>query len=91
VHYFEDGNVQLHTNYDKSQSITVGDAAETGTEISKALNKIESEFQSNLEEMYVNMHRTTFKSMRRFLPITRQPMTWSSAAHSFASEVTRAT
>ena len=28
--------------------------------------------QNNMEEMYVNMHRTTFKAMRRFLPISRQ-------------------
>jgi capping protein alpha len=90
VHYFEDGNVQLHTNYDRTASVTVGSEEETGKEVSKALLKIESDFQSNLEEMYVNMHRTTFKSMRRFLPLNRQPMTWSLAAHSLAGEVTRA-
>jgi len=89
VHYFEDGNVQLHTNFDRSQSVTVGSEDETGKEVTKALNKLESDFQSNLEEMYVNMHRTTFKSMRRFLPINRLPMTWSTAAHSLAGEVTR--
>jgi len=90
VHYFEDGNVQLNTNYDRTATVTVGGNDETGREISKALNKIESDFQSNLEEMYVNMHRTTFKSMRRFLPLNRLPMTWSLAAHSLAGEVTRA-
>jgi len=89
VHYFEDGNVQLHTNFDRTVTVNVGSEDETGKEVSKALNKVESDFQSNLEEMYVNMHRTTFKSMRRFLPINRMPMTWSSAAHSLAGEVTR--
>jgi len=89
VHYFEDGNVQLHTNYDRTASVTVGGEDDTGKEVAKALNKIESDFQSNLEEMYVNMHRTTFKSMRRFLPLNRQPMTWSLAAHSLAGEVSR--
>jgi len=89
VHYFEDGNVQLHTNYDRVATVTVGSEDDTGKEVGKALNKIESDFQSNLEEMYVNMHRTTFKSMRRFLPLNRQPMTWSLAAHSLAGEVSR--
>lgn len=89
VHYFEDGNVQLHTNIDKTASINVGSEEETAKEIAKALGKIETDFQANLEEMYVNMHRTTFKAMRRFLPITKQPMTWSVAAHSLASEVAK--
>jgi capping protein alpha len=89
VHYFEDGNVQLHTNIDKTASIEVGDEETTAKAVSKAINKIETDFQANLEEMYVNMHRTTFKAMRRFLPINRQPMTWSAAAHSLASEVAK--
>jgi len=89
VHYFEDGNVQLHTNIDKTASINIGSEEDTAKEINKALNKIETDFQANLEEMYVNMHRTTFKAMRRFLPITKQPMTWSAAAHSLATEVAK--
>jgi len=82
VHYFEDGNVQLHANIDKSGTVNVGGEDETGKEVAKAIGKIETEFQTNMEEMYVNMHRTTFKSMRRFLPINRQPMNWNMAAHS---------
>jgi capping protein alpha len=89
VHYFEDGNVQLHTNIDKTASINVQGEEDTAKEIAKAVSKIETEFQANLEEMYVNMHRTTFKAMRRFLPINRQPMNWSVAAHSLAGEVNK--
>jgi capping protein alpha len=89
VHYFEDGNVQLHTNIDPKTNINVGDEEATAKEIAKAIGKIESDFQNNLEEMYVNMHRTTFKAMRRFLPISRQPMNWSTAAHSLAQEVSK--
>jgi len=91
VHYFEDGNVQLHTNFDRNSTVTVGAEEETGKEVAKVINKVESDFQSNLEEMYVNMHRTTFKSMRRFLPINKQPMNWTLAAHSLAGEVSRTT
>jgi len=87
VHYFEDGNVQLHTNTDKTATINVSDADATAAEIIKAVSKIENDFQSNLETMYVNMHSNTFKSMRRFYPVTRQPMVWSVAAHNLANEV----
>lgn len=87
VHYFEDGNVQLHTAIDKSESITFGSPEDTAKDVAKAIETIESDFQNNLEEMYVNMHRTTFKSMRRFLPINRLPMNWTTAAHSLAESV----
>lgn len=82
VHYFEDGNVQLHTDMDQSADINVADPAATGAAVRKAIERMESDFQSNLEEMYVNMHRSTFKSMRRFLPLNGQPMNWNPAAHS---------
>jgi len=36
----------------------------------------------------VNMHRNTFKHMRRFLPLNKQKFTWALAAHSLAAEVT---
>jgi len=87
VHYFEDGNVQLHSSITKSAKIGKMSAAETAKEVGQAIATIETDFQSNLEEMYVNMHRTTFKSMRRFLPISRQPMNWQTAQHSLAQEV----
>lgn len=87
VHYFEDGNVQLHAAKDSKYSIDVGDADGTASQVAKAIGALESELQSNLEEMYVDMHRTTFKSMRRFLPLNRQPMNWNTFAHSLAQEI----
>jgi len=89
VHYFEDGNVQLNTHVDKAINVTVtSDEETTGKNVAAGIAQIESDFQTQLEEMYVNMHRTTFKSMRRFLPVSRQPMVWNLAAHSIAGEVT---
>jgi capping protein alpha len=88
VHYFEDGNVQLNTHVDKTINVTItGDDEATGKNVAVAVAQVESEFQSQLEEMYVNMHRTTFKAMRRFLPVSRSPMVWNLAAHSLAGEV----
>jgi len=54
VHYFEDGNVQLHTDMEQSQDVSVGDAEATGKAVAKAISNMESSFQSNLEEMYVS-------------------------------------
>jgi len=90
VHYFEDGNVQLHTSLDKAAKINVtGDADATANEIVKAIGKIESDFQAQLEEMYVNMHHKTFKAMRRFYPVTRSPMVWNANAHTLTNEMNK--
>jgi len=90
VHYFEDGNVQLHSNLDKQAKVNIGDPESTAQDIIKAVSKLEADFQAALEEMYVNMHHTTFKSMRRFYPVTREKMNWNLNAHSLANEVTNA-
>jgi len=90
VHYFEAGNVQLHSSTERTHTVTVhADAAATGKAVAAQILAVENEFQNALEEMYVNMHTTTFKSMRRFWPINRQPMNWNLAAHNLASEVAR--
>jgi capping protein alpha len=85
VHYFEDGNVQLHTNLDKSSDITVGDPTSTGEAVAKAIMEIESNFQNAMEEKYVAME-PTFKNIRRFLPISGTKMNWNMAAHSLLDQ-----
>jgi capping protein alpha len=82
VHYFEDGNVQLHAAIEKNVKVAVADEASTASTLVKAISKMETDYQAAMEEMYVDMHDTTFKAMRRFLPINKMPMTWNVAAHS---------
>jgi len=92
VHYFEDGNVQLHSNFEKTATISVtSDADATATEVVKALSKIENDYQASLEDMYVKMHATTFKALRRFYPVTRQPMVWNLAAHQVSESLSGST
>jgi len=87
VHYFEDGNVQLHAKYPSKASVQIGTEAKTASAIAAAVRKIETDFQSNLEQMYINMHEVTFKAMRRFYPINKQPMNWNLSAHKMAGEL----
>jgi capping protein alpha len=89
VHYFEDGNVQLHASFDQQTKVNISaKEEETGTAIVNAISKIENEFHSRLEEMYINMHTTTFKQMRRVLTLRKEFMQWNVAAHALAQEVT---
>lgn len=87
VHYFEDGNVQLHSDVKKKMKVEVGGEEDTAKAVASAISKIEDDYQTELEEMYVSMHTSTFKNMRRFLPLNRQPMNWNTAAHHMASEM----
>jgi len=89
VHYYEDGNVQLHTDHETTKKITISDAKETALLVHKTIDQIESDFQTNLEELYVNMHHSTFKNLRRFLPLSRQPMNWDANVHALAQEITQ--
>ena len=52
-----------------------------------AIDTIETVFQSKLDEFYVLMHKHTFAAMRRFLPVTRNPMDWNPNAHKLASQL----
>jgi len=82
VHYFEDGNVQLHSAVEKKIEVSISsDPSKTGKSIANAIDRVESAYQLGLEEMYVDMHDNTFKALRRFLPITKTPMNWNISAH----------
>jgi capping protein alpha len=83
VHYFEDGNVQLNAAF-AAPAVTVAAEADA---IAAAVEKIETEWQANLEKMYIDMHHQTFKQMRRALPLNKMTMNWTSAAHSLAEEL----
>jgi len=77
VHYYEDGNVQLNTNTEKHLQAPVGDPAATATNVMKAIIKAEQTFHSSLDTSYTTMGDTTFKALRRALPITRQRIDWN--------------
>lgn len=90
VHYFEDGNVQLHSACAKEATVAVeADEEKTAAAVVKVIAKMESVYQNNLEEMYVDLHAGSFKAMRRIWPITKIPMDWTSHTQSLAAELTK--
>jgi len=87
AHYFEDGNIQLHTNSDQEANVVVSNPKETASAVKLAIKKIEQEFHESLEKMYMDMYSTTFKTMRRFLPRNRQIMNWDLGIHLVNEEI----
>jgi capping protein alpha len=72
VHYYEDGNVQLNSDRDVSFS-----DCKTASDIVKKIKETEHEYQQALNESYVQLGDSTFKGLRRALPVTRNKLDWN--------------
>jgi len=78
IHYYEDGNVQLNTDTTQKTTITEGGSPDKIADAAvKAIMKVEQQFQQALDQSYSTMGETTFKALRRALPITRSRIDWN--------------
>ncbi|CAJ0931075.1 unnamed protein product, partial [Mesorhabditis belari] len=77
VHYYEDGNVQLFSDKEFSVKVQVtADFDKTARDVLAAISKEEAAYQQAVLDNYVAMGDTTFKALRRQLPVTRSKMDW---------------
>jgi len=77
VHYYEDGNVQLTTDTSKTLTATgTSQAAASATAAINAIKKSEQDFHGKLESSYTTLSDTTFKALRRVLPVMKTKIDW---------------
>lgn len=76
AHYFEEGNVQLDTCFECKDSTVLQAPEECASAITNIIHQHESEYLGSLEESYSKLSDTTFKDLRRKLPVTRTLFPW---------------
>ena len=74
VHYYEDGNVALSTS--KSFSNIAVEGSGNADSVMRKVAAIEKQYQEEVNRTIVDMNETSFKALRRQLPVTRQKVEW---------------
>ena len=76
VHLYEDGNVQLRSEFKKDLRSPCGPPAPCAQEALKEIGKAEQQYQLEIENLYATMGESTFKALRRVLPMTKTKIDW---------------
>jgi len=76
VHYYEDANVQLDASQDFQTTSTGGKPADFAKAVIAAIKKVEHNYHEIISENINNMNSSSYKSLRRQLPITGQLIDW---------------
>ncbi|CAN0914159.1 F-actin-capping protein subunit alpha [Linum grandiflorum] len=76
AHYFEEGNVQLDTEQECKDGTIFQAPEDCAISIANIIRHHEGEYMGSLEASYSNLPDTTFKELRRKLPVTRTLFPW---------------
>ncbi|KAI8814656.1 capping protein muscle Z-line, alpha 2 [Cladochytrium replicatum] len=82
VHYFEDGNVQLNADAKLTAAPKSGvPEAQWATSVLDEIARAEREYQLGLNASFADLAGSTFKALRRALPVTKAKIEWSAISN----------
>eukprot|EP01103_Thecamoeba_quadrilineata_P006938 TRINITY_DN16690_c0_g1_i1.p1 TRINITY_DN16690_c0_g1~~TRINITY_DN16690_c0_g1_i1.p1 ORF type:complete len:302 (-),score=56.33 TRINITY_DN16690_c0_g1_i1:39-944(-) len=89
VHYFENGNVQLNTDHELHATLEhIEDTKKLAQEGVRQIMRMEQDYHQSLENSYATLGETTFKALRRILPLTREKIRWENIrSYKIGSEI----
>ncbi|KAL8028920.1 hypothetical protein ABFS82_14G191600 [Erythranthe guttata] len=76
AHYFEEGNVQLDAKHECKDSTVFQSADDSAVSLTTIIRHHEAEYLNSLQKSYSKLPDTTFKDLRRKLPVTRTLFPW---------------
>ncbi|CAL5378746.1 unnamed protein product [Camellia sinensis] len=76
AHYFEEGNVQLDAKHECRDSTIFQSADDSAISLTNIIRHHETEYLAALQASYSNLPDSTFKDLRRKLPVTRTLFPW---------------
>ena len=75
MHYYEDGNVRLTTSKPVA-NVSIASSGSMASEAMKQIAAIEKRYQEELNRGFTALSESSFRSLRRQLPVTRQKVEW---------------
>jgi len=91
THIYEEGNVQLVSSTNKQFSLDMKDADAFANAFVAKIKRIDEEYQRGISKNFENLPDTTFKHLRRQLPVTRSKLDWDKmSGYNLASEMANA-
>ncbi|CAK9157749.1 unnamed protein product [Ilex paraguariensis] len=76
AHYFEEGNVQLDAKHECKDYSIFQSPDDCAVSLTNIIRHHETEYLASLQASYINLPDTTFKDLRRKLPVTRTLFPW---------------
>ncbi|XP_049406709.1 F-actin-capping protein subunit alpha-like [Solanum stenotomum] len=80
VHYFEEGNVQLDAKHECKDTTLIQSPDDSAISLVNIIRHHETEYLASLQTSYLKLPDTTFKDLRRKLPVTRTSFPWHNTA-----------
>nr|GLL29492.1 F-actin-capping protein subunit alpha isoform X1 [Ipomoea trifida] len=76
AHYFEEGNVQFDAKHECKDTTLIQSPDDSALSLVHIIRQHETEYLNSLQKSYLNLSDTTFKDLRRKLPVTRTLFPW---------------